>query len=529
MSIATDKIPRIILPRHKQYEEDVKALLTFCFSFRIALEQCILLSEDNSFCNLNLDKNPYLQIIDEMRERNIIINCTVDSGKEITEECIKNIYPETMTKLKYVQMLSKVYSKEESQFIVQNLIENGWLERSKQDRTHYTFNTTNRKTLNGPYLNETDTISLILSSYIKTVETVFQNSKTIVNRVLSCQGSRSTVQTPRFSLNPLIEIAHKQHLSSNECLMFSLNSCDQVIDVKDKSCTFQMKTYTAFVSDLLQYGVGLYLFMNYEILTKNGITAWNTSDLFHAIPCTFSELFYRNCRGMINKLKQLLITLAGYVPSILNKAKSTFGRKLTVPSNVLNENAATNTATKSPRTVIETIVKTVAVHASKATAIGIASATIDNVIEPQLEKLGRLISDTIYSEIDQSVDRHPVLAKVKDICLRFDEQESCKLINALFLQSVDKRKNTVENSFKDIADSMSAPILKETSNFFKHNKEYTEDKLAYCVNLCSMLNNLAEVFQQNKKNYFQHFDTVNDILDDLEVYLQSSLEVSANT
>lgn len=528
LSIATDKIPRIILPRHKQYEEDVKALLTFCFSFRIALEQCILLSEDNSFCNLNLDKNPYLQIIDEMRERNIIINCTVDSGKEITEEHIKNIYPETMTKLKYVQMLSKVYGKEKSQFIVQNLIENGWLERSKQDRTHYTFNTTNRKTLNGPYLNETDTISLILSSYIKTVETVYQNSKTIVNRVLSCQGSSSTVQTPRFSLNPLIEIAHKQHLSSNECLMFSLNSCDQVIDLKDKNCTFQMKTYTSFVSDLLQYGVGLYLFMNYEILTKNGVTTWNTSDLFHAIPCVFSELFYRNCRGMINKLKQLLITLAGYVPSILNKAKSTFGRKLTVPSNVLNENAATNTATKSPRTVIETIVKTVAVHASKATAIGIASATIDNVIEPQLEKLGRLVSDTIYSEIDQSVDCHPVLAKVKDICLRFDEQESCKLINALFLQSVEKHKNTVGNSFKDIADSMSAPILKETSNFFKHNKEYTEDKLAYCVNLCSMLNNLAEVFQQNKKNYFQHFDTVNDILDDLEVYLQSSLEVSAN-
>lgn len=458
-------LEEIELLTNRAYTSDVRSLLTICFSHRLSLNKALLFQTvlggkfSLKFLPSVVHKNMFFEMINSK-----VLKLPMVQNKVDVKQAMKKLYPKQMTKTNLKEIFTNTFGGEKARAIVDGLIRSKWLldsntKTNSQPKTYYvndnvtkewggnTENTCEEQRKVCPELiplsenldPNKETISSILLNHIKCIN----HLPVFIKLLESLKGDHMTVETPDFSLKPLVEVLRERQMPINEIEMFSIKGFDQLIILEEKRWTWKTKLaiYILIGVAVIEVVVGTALLLCANPLGSAFISE-GCNDVMYAINCMFTGHFSWK-DYTLHKLVSSSLHVFNHF-AFNPKCVSNVGGKIksisfkSIKDGLMNKESITSIVASSSVTIVS------------AVARGAIYAAADNIIEPQLEKLSETIVEIVYSEIDEIIDNSHC-PSMEDVLRMFPPSEAHTIVSESFSDILENLLTTYEKDWFELA------------------------------------------------------------------------------
>ncbi|RVE46545.1 hypothetical protein evm_008836 [Chilo suppressalis] len=526
LKIKFDEIEEVQLSFCPVYENGLKALLSTCFIYRIALQKIAKQVEENNFpVRLQLLTKPHQRLVLQLLEQKIIRPTMVAAKDENLEVKLKNIYSQKITEdnFKCILSQSKLIPKECIEELFGFLLEKGWISKYDQKQSIqedyllqnlYLINTQDFYLINRPDKRHKplnffgkechENVPIKSQSIDKTVEKVIDNqlqlakNDTIKNIVSVLKRSRSSLKTLKVSetkLKPLTEFCDQGiFANTDDMYVFSLNGLDQLLQLEEKKWTKDMLINSAAVTAMgvSQIAVGTVIELySVGIMTHVGaaFVGEGVNDLFFAVGALKSGYFsWENYKQ--HKLESLMVNAAtvGIGAYLSRGAKvSRFGHKIAGPYFEFGKKVAEMSGTQLIETIGikvmgKEVAKRITLKTMEALALGLANAGVDILVENYLQGLCEAITSEIISNIERTIEMYDVSTSLEKAYEVLGRDEAKKVIDDLTRNLLTRRSCLEE--FLPIANKIASSITQGIREAVE-KRSNTSNKLALPIRAIS--------------------------------------------
>ncbi|XP_037943346.1 uncharacterized protein LOC119676185 [Teleopsis dalmanni] len=402
------------------YENDVKTLLSLCFSYRIDFQKLEEQSQKNAPMCLQIMSKPHLDLFFDLIENKLIKCNTVITHNKDLEEKLKQIYKREMNKDDFMLLISqdKLIPDECKELLLNHLIKKKWLRLTPIG--YYINNDYMRQ----KPLNFNAETTYKIQEIDKTVEKILDNELHLA-KIETIQFIANTLKILRSSLQSIIVPEYKlQSLSSlselksiEEMHHFSLNALDQILQIKDKKYTRNMiwDCIIPIGTGICKVAAGylMHIITKYQntgnafgnALIKEGLNDL-TNGIYALLPRFFEWKFYTQC-----KLMNLFSSVCAFGLKTLKKGANVakfaykiiksnlgFNMKITnMSEEALIKTTALNLAEKKVTRL--TAAKTIEIVCHSFANVGIV-LFMENCLRKLCEEMDTMILSTIEQEIE---------------------------------------------------------------------------------------------------------------------------------
>lgn len=530
-SLAThsENIENLFLPKHKPYNQDVKSVMEFCFAFRIAYEKVQLLSKHFDCFSLPLQASLHKHLILDLDKSHLITKTSVVEDIDLIK-MLSNMYPSSMSKEEYIKLFSDQFGHTSSQ-VVDALVQNEWLIIKWLNifNRKYSINsailTVENQMLDGAFQNESKTIAGLLLNHHQLRKLFCENKFAVTKTLEKLKGTIYTVDTPKLSLKPLLDVLKRTNLPVTELPRFSLNGYDKLFALEEKEWTWRMilNTFVVFAFSLAQILVGIAL----------GITpigAYAFAEGVSDLAFVGTSMFTGHCtwRGYIqHKLVSALFTSWSVVSKISTSTIKKLNRHLISSVSFQEIKRYIVEAVSQTKEVVRIawstacgtraikVADTIKVHTMKTIERRVASATIHS----QLDLFGDFVTETIYSIIDAIIENHDASNKIVQIHQIFDARDLKICNKESFKTCLKTHQNNLEPTFKNLTELLITTIDKTTNS-----KEELKRGRSINNDLLNIMSETKYAIQQCFKTNSYQFTIVVNVMDDMEHRFHNSIE-----
>ncbi|XP_037943349.1 uncharacterized protein LOC119676188 [Teleopsis dalmanni] len=402
------------------YENDVKTLLSLCFSYRIDFQKLEEQSQKNAPMCLQIMSKPHLDLFFDLIENKLIKCNTVITHNKDLEEKLKQIYKREMNKDDFMLLISqdKLIPDECKELLLNHLIKKNWL---RSTPIGYNINTDDMRQ---KPLNFNAETTYKIQEIDKTVEKILDNELHLA-KIETIQFIANTLKILRSSLQSIIVPEYKlQSLSSlselksiEEMHHFSLNALDQILQIKDKKYTRNMiwDCIIPIGTGICKVAAGylMHIITKYQntgnafgnALIKEGLNDL-TNGIYTLLPRFFEWKLYTQC-----KLMNLFSSVCAFGLKTLKKGANVakfaykiiksnlgFNMKITnMSEEALIKTTALNLAEKKVTRL--TAAKTIEIVCHSFANVGIV-LFMENCLRKLCEEMDTMILSTIEQEIE---------------------------------------------------------------------------------------------------------------------------------
>jgi len=552
LSTNFEVINEIVLKTYPAYLDDVKKLLSHHFAFRIALQKTVSVLQAcggvYSCLHLPLQTHFEKRIWYALQAKGIVER-TIDQ-KEMNS--IHTKYSKSGNKNKFIEIFSKVYNKDKSKVIVDELITKKWLVQCQSLRNvichDYEVNRIrNEKDISGNFKADIQTIESIISNHLFLSEN--ENANRIEDRLKYLKGAIHFMETGSLFLKSLKIVLDESRYPTTEVNRFVLNSFDEVVYVEEKKYTTKMKIGVLCVSLLgvIEIAVGAFLTI---WLANPAAGSWfilqGVDDLVFATQCIYTGYFslesYKKAKLMSITLASLSCCVTAWkfarassfasettnisVSSFKNKCCSLVSRAKTTVKTLFKPEVAK----PLERKMIAQVGKRVLAHSAQAIASGTISSLVDNLVRSHVDKLGHSLINLVISDIDKTIRDHPVILTAKELCKTYDKRASQKLVQASLMKVI--QNNPVKSQSFEFTELKMIKTLIErvTSREFTYSvpriSELSGTQMLQMVNFISKVCAEIESLWKSVKTVKTITSLVSRILDELNNELETNLHTT---